>query len=155
MADQPSVLFVCVHNAGRSQMAAAFVSHLSQGAVEVRSAGSEPADRVNPAAVAAMAEVGIDIAAETPKILTTEAVIASDVVVTMGCGDTCPFYPGKRYEDWVLDDPAGKGLEAVRPIRDEIRRRVEILVGELLADDLAHGRDDHGQEDHDQEAAAR
>ena len=132
MADKPSVLFVCVHNAGRSQMAAAFLTHLSQGAVDVRSAGSEPADRVNPAAVAAMAEVGIDIAAEQPKILTTEAVKASDVVITMGCGDTCPFYPGKRYEDWVLEDPAGKGVEAVRPIRDEIRRRVETLISELV-----------------------
>ena len=125
MADKPSVLFVCVHNAGRSQMAAAFLTHLTQGAVDVRSAGSEPADRVNPAAVAAMAEVGIDIATEQPKILTTDAVKASDVVITMGCGDTCPFYPGKRYEDWVLEDPAGKGVDAVRPIRDEIRRRVE------------------------------
>ena len=132
MADKPSVLFVCVHNAGRSQMAAAFLTHLSSGAIEVRSAGSEPANQVNPAAVAAMAEVGIDIAAEQPKILTTEAVKASDVVITMGCGDTCPFYPGKRYEDWVLDDPAGKGVEAVRPIRDEIRRRVEILISELV-----------------------
>jgi arsenate reductase len=132
MVDKPSVLFVCVHNAGRSQMAAAFLTHLSQGAVEVRSAGSEPADRVNPAAVAAMAEVGIDIATEQPKILTTEAVKASDVVITMGCGDTCPYYPGKRYEDWVLDDPAGKGVDAVRPIRDEIRRRVENLISELV-----------------------
>ena len=132
MADKPSVLFVCVHNAGRSQMAAAFLTHLSGGAVDVRSAGSEPADRVNPAAVAAMAEVGIDIAAEQPKILTTEAVKASDVVITMGCGDTCPFYPGKRYEDWILEDPAGKGVDAVRPIRDEIRRRVEILIAELV-----------------------
>jgi len=132
MADKPSVLFVCVHNAGRSQMAAAFLTHLSNGTVDVRSAGSEPANRVNPAAVAAMAEVGIDIAAEQPKILTTEAVKASDVVITMGCGDTCPFYPGKRYEDWVLDDPAGKGVEAVRPIRDEIRQRVETLITELL-----------------------
>jgi arsenate reductase len=132
MADKPSVLFVCVHNAGRSQMAAALLTHLSGGAVDVRSAGSEPADRVNPAAVAAMAEVGIDIAAEQPKILTTEAVKASDVVITMGCGDTCPFYPGKRYEDWVLEDPAGKGVDAVRPIRDEIRRRVEILIAELV-----------------------
>jgi arsenate reductase (thioredoxin) len=131
MSDKPSVLFVCVHNAGRSQMAAAFLTHLSQGAVDVRSAGSEPADRVNPAAVAAMAEVGIDIATEQPKILTTDAVKASDVVITMGCGDTCPFYPGKRYEDWVLEDPAGKGLDAVRPIRDEIRRRVESLLSEL------------------------
>ena len=132
MADKPSVLFVCVHNAGRSQMAAAFLTHLSQGAVDVRSAGSEPADRVNPAAVAAMAEVGVDIATEQPKILTTEAVMASDVVITMGCGDTCPFYPGKRYEDWVLEDPAGKGVDAVRPIRDEIRRRVENLMTELV-----------------------
>jgi arsenate reductase len=132
MADKPSVLFVCVHNAGRSQMAAGFLTHLSQGAVDVRSAGSEPADRVNPAAVAAMAEVGIDIAAEQPKILTTDAVKASDVVITMGCGDTCPFYPGKRYEDWVLDDPAGKGIDAVRPIRDEIRRRVQNLITELV-----------------------
>jgi len=131
MADKPSVLFVCVHNAGRSQMAAAFLTHLPQGAVDVRSAGSEPADRVNPAAVAAMAEVGIDIATEQPKILTTDAVKASDVVITMGCGDTCPFYPGKRYEDWVLEDPAGKGVDAVRPIRDEIRRRVEKLISEL------------------------
>jgi arsenate reductase len=132
MADKPSVLFVCVHNAGRSQMAAAFLTHLSRGAVDVRSAGSEPADRVNPAAVAAMAEVGIDIATEQPKILTTDAVKASDVVITMGCGDTCPFYPGKRYEDWVLEDPAGKGIDAVRPIRDEIRRRVESLISELV-----------------------
>jgi len=131
MADKPSVLFVCVHNAGRSQMAAAFLTHLSNGTVDVRSAGSEPANQVNPAAVAAMAEVGIDIAAEQPKILTTEAVKASDVVITMGCGDTCPFYPGKRYEDWVLEDPAGKGVDAVRPIRDEIRRRVEKLISEL------------------------
>jgi arsenate reductase (thioredoxin) len=132
MADKPSVLFVCVHNAGRSQMAAAFLTHLSQGAVDVRSAGSEPADRVNPAAVAAMAEVGVDIAAGQPKILTNEAVMASDVVITMGCGDTCPFYPGKRYEDWVLEDPAGQGVDAVRPIRDEIRRRVENLISELV-----------------------
>jgi arsenate reductase len=132
MADKPSVLFVCVHNAGRSQMAAAFLTHLSRGAVDVRSAGSQPADRVNPAAVAAMAEVRIDIATEQPKILTTDAVKASDVVITMGCGDTCPFYPGKRYEDWVLEDPAGKGVDAVRPIRDEIRRRVESLISELV-----------------------
>jgi arsenate reductase len=132
VADKPSVLFVCVHNAGRSQMAAAFLTHLSQGAVDVRSAGSEPADRVNPAAVAAMAEVGIDIATEQPKILTNDAVKASDVVITMGCGDTCPFYPGKRYEDWVLEDPAGKGVDAVRPIRDEIRRRVGNLLSELV-----------------------
>ena len=130
--NRPSVLFVCVHNAGRSQMAAAFLSHLSQGAVEVRSAGSAPADRINPAAVQAMAEVGIDIAAARPKILTDAAVRESDVVITMGCGDTCPFYPGKRYEDWVLEDPAGKGVESVRPIRDEIRRRVEHLLAGLV-----------------------
>ena len=134
---KPSVLFVCVHNAGRSQMAAAFLAHLSQGRVEVRSAGSQPAEQVNPAAVQAMAEVGIDIAAQKPKILTDQAVRESDVVITMGCGDTCPFYPGKRYEDWVLEDPAGKGVESVRPIRDEIRGRVETLVGELLP--AAHG----------------
>ncbi|HEY5981276.1 MAG TPA: arsenate reductase ArsC [Microlunatus sp.] len=131
-AVRPSVLFVCVHNAGRSQMAAAYLSHLSRGAIEVRSAGSEPADQVNPAAVEAMAEEGIDITAETPKILTDAAVRASDVVITMGCGDTCPFYPGKRYEDWVLEDPAGKGVESVRPIRDEIRSRIEALIGQLL-----------------------
>jgi arsenate reductase (thioredoxin) len=129
---KPSVMFVCVHNAGRSQMAAAFLTHLSDGAVEVRSAGSAPGEKVNPAAVQAMAEVGIDIAAEKPKILTDQAVRESDVVITMGCGDTCPFYPGKRYEDWVLDDPAGKSVEAVRPIRDEIRRRVEALFDELI-----------------------
>jgi arsenate reductase (thioredoxin) len=129
---KPSVLFVCVHNAGRSQMAAAFLTHLSEGTVEVRSAGSEPADQVNPAAVQAMAEVGIDITAEKPKILTDQAVRESDVVITMGCGDTCPFYPGKRYEDWVLDDPAGKDIATVRPIRDEIRRRVEALLDQLV-----------------------
>src|SRR3954468_12280543 len=132
MSDKPSVLFVCVHNAGRSQMAAAFLMELSHGAVEVRSAGSEPADHINPAAVQAMAEVGIDIAAEKPKILTDQAVRESDVVITMGCGDTCPFYPGKRYEDWVLDDPAGKDVAAVRPIRDEIRRRVQALLDDLV-----------------------
>jgi protein-tyrosine-phosphatase len=130
---KPSVLFVCVHNAGRSQMAAAFLTHLSDGAIEVRSAGSAPADHINPAAAQAMAEVGIDITAERPKILTDHAVRESDVVITMGCGDTCPFYPGKRYEDWILDDPAGQGVEAVRPIRDEIRRRVETLINELVA----------------------
>ena len=128
---RPTVLFVCVHNAGRSQMAAAWLARLSAGAVEVRSAGSEPADAVNPAAVAAMLEVGIDLAGEVPKVITTDAVRASDVVVTMGCGDTCPYYPGKRYEDWVLDDPAGQGIDAVRPIRDEIRRRVEDLISQL------------------------
>jgi arsenate reductase (thioredoxin) len=129
---KPSVLFVCVHNAGRSQMAAAFLTHLSQGQVEVRSAGSEPAGQVNPAAVQAMAEVGIDISSEKPKILTDQAVRESDVVITMGCGDSCPFYPGKRYEDWVLEDPAGKGVDSVRPIRDEIRSRVQTLIAELL-----------------------
>jgi arsenate reductase (thioredoxin) len=129
---KPSVLFVCVHNAGRSQMAAAFLSHLSSGAVEVRSAGSAPADQINPAAVQAMAEVGIDIAAEKPKVLTDQAVRESDVVITMGCGDTCPFYPGKRYEDWQLDDPAGQGIDAVRPIRNQIKQRVHDLVAELL-----------------------
>jgi arsenate reductase len=128
---KPSVLFVCVHNAGRSQMAAGFLTHLAQGRIEVRSAGSAPAETVNPAAVQAMAEVGIDIASETPKILTDQAVRESDVVITMGCGDSCPFYPGKRYEDWVLDDPAGQGIDAVRPIRDEIRRRVENLIDQL------------------------
>jgi arsenate reductase (thioredoxin) len=131
MADKPSVLFVCVHNAGRSQMAAGFLRHLAGDTIEVRSAGSEPAERINPVAMQARAEEGIDITAEQPKILTTEAVEASDVVITMGCGDTCPFYPGKRYEDWVLDDPAGHGIEVVRPIRDEIRRRVEHLIEEL------------------------
>jgi len=133
MSDKPSVLFVCVHNAGRSQMAAAYLNHLSGGAVEVRSAGSAPAEQVNPAAIAAMAEEGIDIAAETPKILTTDVVQDSDVVITMGCGDTCPIFPGKRYEDWVLDDPAGQGLDAVRPIRDEIKARILTLLGELEA----------------------
>jgi len=131
MSEKPSVLFVCVHNAGRSQMAAAYLAHLSHGAIEVRSAGSAPADSVNPSVVAAMLEEGIDISAETPKILTTDAVIASDVVITMGCGDACPFYPGKRYEDWVLEDPAGQGVDAVRPIRDEIRRRVEELIADI------------------------
>jgi len=134
---RPSVLYVCVHNAGRSQMAAAFTHHLSGGAVEVRSAGSAPADAVNPAAVEAMAEEGIDITAEVPKVLTTDAVRASDVVVTMGCGDTCPIFPGKRYEDWELDDPAGRGVESVRPIRDEIRRRVLALLDELGVEPVA------------------
>jgi protein-tyrosine-phosphatase len=131
MTDKPSVLFVCVHNAGRSQMAAAYLANLSGGAVEVRSAGSAPADQVNPAAVEAMAEEGIDIAAEVPKVLTTDAVRESDVVITMGCGDTCPIFPGKRYEDWELDDPAGKGVEAVRPIRDQIKARILSLLDEL------------------------
>ncbi len=128
----PSVLFVCVHNAGRSQMAAGFMTALSGGAVEVRSAGSAPADRINPTAVAAMAEVGIDITAAQPKVLTTDAVQASDAVITMGCGDACPVFPGTRYEDWLLDDPAGQRIEAVRPVRDEIRRRVEALLADLL-----------------------
>ncbi len=132
MSSRPSVLFVCVHNAGRSQMAAAYLSHLSQGRIEVRSAGSEPGERVNPSAVRAMAEEGIDLSGEVPKILTADAVESSDVVITMGCGDACPFFPGKRYEDWVLEDPAGQTVEAVRPIRDEIRRRVEALIRDLL-----------------------
>ncbi|MEU9405512.1 arsenate reductase ArsC [Streptomyces sp. NPDC048281] len=127
----PSVLFVCVHNAGRSQMAAAFLTHLAGDRVEVRSAGSVPADQVNPAVVEAMKEVGIDISAETPKILTTEAVQASDVVITMGCGDTCPVFPGKKYLDWALEDPAGQGVEAVRPIRDEIETRIRALINEI------------------------
>ncbi len=129
---KPSVLFVCVHNAGRSQMAAAYLTALSAGAIEVRSAGSEPADSVNPAAVAAMAEEGIDMSAVTPKVLTVDAVWESDVVITMGCGDTCPIFPGKRYEDWELDDPAGQGIEAVRPIRDDIKTRIQGLIAELL-----------------------
>ena len=128
---KPSVLFVCVHNAGRSQMAAGFLSHLAGDAIEVRSAGSAPAETVNSAAVEAMAERGIDISAQSPKILTVDAVQDSDVVITMGCGDTCPIFPGKSYRDWVLDDPAGQGLEAVRPIRDEIERRVQALIAEL------------------------
>ncbi|MFE9623564.1 arsenate reductase ArsC [Streptomyces sp. NPDC006527] len=128
-----SVLFVCVHNAGRSQMAAGFLSHLAGDRIEVRSAGSLPGDQVNPAAVEAMKEVGVDISAAQPKVLTTEAVQASDYVITMGCGDACPIFPGKQYLDWTLEDPAGKGVEAVRPIRDEIRTRVEALVAEIDA----------------------
>ncbi|MFB4278861.1 arsenate reductase ArsC [Nonomuraea sp. MTCD27] len=131
MPDKPSVLFVCVHNAGRSQMAAGWLTHLAGDRVEVRSAGSAPADQVNPVAVEAMRESGIDITTAQPKILTVDAVEASDVVVTMGCGDACPIFPGKRYEDWTLDDPAGQGIEAVRAIRDQIRTRVEKLIGEL------------------------
>ncbi|NNU26648.1 arsenate reductase ArsC [Isoptericola sediminis] len=127
----PSVLFVCVHNAGRSQMAAGFLRALGGDAVEVRSAGSAPKDSINPVAVEAMLEQGVDIRAEQPKVLTTDAVQASDVVITMGCGDACPIYPGKRYEDWQLDDPAGQGIEAVRPIRDEIERRVRELLASL------------------------
>jgi arsenate reductase len=128
----PSVLFVCVHNAGRSQMAAGWLRHLAGDAVEVRSAGSLPADQVNPAAVAAMAEVGIDISGQRPKVLSTDAVEASDVVITMGCGDVCPVFPGTRYLDWDLADPAGQGVESVRPIRDEIGARVRTLLAELM-----------------------
>ncbi|WP_067601935.1 arsenate reductase ArsC [Nocardiopsis listeri] len=130
--DQPSVLFVCVHNAGRSQMTAAWLRHLSEGRTEVRSAGSAPADTLNPAVVEAMAEVSIDITDQNPKVLTADSVEASDVCVTMGCGDTCPIFPGKRYLDWELPDPAGQGVDAVRPIRDDIRKRVEELIGKLL-----------------------
>jgi arsenate reductase (thioredoxin) len=147
MTDKPSVLFVCVHNAGRSQMAAGYLTHLAGDAIDVRSAGSEPADQLNPVVVQAMAEEAIDIAAEQPKMLTDGAVRASDaeqpkmltdgavrasdVVITMGCGDTCPWYPGKRYEDWILDDPAGQDLDRVRAIRDQIRGRIETLIAEL------------------------
>jgi len=131
MNPTPTVLFVCVHNAGRSQMAAGYLTALARGAVQVRSAGSEPADQLNPVAVAAMAEDGIDITAGTPTLLTTDAVRESDVVITMGCGDTCPIFPGKRYEDWDLDDPAGQDLATVRGIRDQIRQRVTALLTEL------------------------
>ncbi|MER6113594.1 arsenate reductase ArsC [Streptomyces hirsutus] len=137
MSDKPSVLFVCVHNAGRSQMAAAWLTHLAGDRVEVRSAGSAPADQVNPAAVEAMREAGIDISTEIPKVLTVDAVKESDVCVTMGCGDTCPVFPGKRYLDWALDDPAGRGVAAVRPIRDEIRKRVEDLIAEIAPEPTA------------------
>lgn len=132
MDPRPSVLFVCVHNAGRSQMAAGFLAHLAGDTIEVRSAGSAPADTINAAAVQAMAEVGIDISNQSPKILAPGAVESSDVVITMGCGDACPVFPGVRYRDWALPDPAGKGIEAVRPIRDEIKARVEKLIGELV-----------------------
>jgi arsenate reductase len=132
VSDVPSVLFVCVHNAGRSQMAAGWLRSLAGDQVEVRSAGSVPGDRVNPAAVEAMAEVGIDISGQRPQVLVPGAVESSDVVITMGCGDACPIFPGKRYLDWQLEDPAGKGVEAVRPIRDEIERRVRTLLGELV-----------------------
>lgn len=131
MSDRPSVLFVCVHNAGRSQMAAGFLTAMARDRIDVRSAGSMPGNQINPVAVEAMAEVGIDIAGEQPKKLTDDAVVASDVVITMGCGDECPYFPGKRYEDWVLDDPAGQGIDAVRPIRDGIRARVEELIASL------------------------
>ncbi|MEU7842931.1 arsenate reductase ArsC [Micromonospora sp. NPDC049114] len=133
MSDKPSVLFVCVHNAGRSQMAAGWLRHLAGDAVEVRSAGSAPAETINPAAVQAMREVGIDITNQTPTLLEYATAESSDVIVTMGCGDACPVFPGRRYEDWKLDDPAGKGVDAVRPIRDDIRVRVERLVAELTA----------------------
>ena len=132
MSDKPEVLFVCVHNAGRSQMAAALLDHHANGRVLVRSAGSDPADRLNPAVVAAMAEVGIDLSRELPKPLTDQAVHAADVVITMGCGDACPIYPGKRYEDWQLQDPAGQSVEVVRGIRDQIDSRVQQLLGELV-----------------------
>ena len=130
---RPTVLFVCVHNAGRSQMAAALLDHHAQGRVQVLSAGSAPADSVNPAVVSAMSELGLDLSRAYPKPLTTEAVQTSDVVITMGCGDACPVFPGKRYLDWSLADPAGKGVDAVRPIRDEIDRRVRVLLAELMA----------------------
>ena len=132
MSDKPSVLFVCVHNAGRSQMAQGWLRHLAGDRVEVRSAGSAPGTAINPVAVQAMTEVGIEITAEHPKILTVDAVRESDVVITMGCGDTCPIFPGKRYEDWELTDPAGQGIEVVRQVRDEIRARIETLLEELL-----------------------
>ena len=134
MASRPSVLFVCIHNAGRSQMAAGFLRSLGGDAVEVRSAGSDPGPHVNPAAVEAMAEVGIDISDQSPKILTSDAVETSDVVITMGCGDACPIFPGISYRNWELDDPAGQGIDAVRPIRDEIRTRVQALITELLSE---------------------
>ncbi len=128
---KPTVLFVCVHNAGRSQMAAGYLRHLAGGQIEVLSAGSTPADSINPVAVEAMKEDGVDITSEAPKILTTDAVQESDVVITMGCGDACPIFPGKRYEDWKLDDPAGQGIESVRPIRDDIKARIRTLITEL------------------------
>ncbi|MEU3226649.1 arsenate reductase ArsC [Streptomyces sp. NPDC006976] len=137
MSDKPSVLFVCVHNAGRSQMAAAWLSHLAGDRIEVRSAGSAPGAEVNPAAVEAMAEVGIDISDQTPKILTVDAVQASDVCITMGCGDACPVFPGKRYLDWKLEDPAGQGVAAVRPIRDEIKALIEDLIEDLAPEPAA------------------
>ena len=131
MTDKPSVLFICVHNAGRSQMAAGYLTHLADDAIEVRSAGSAPADSINPIVLEAMREEGIDLTDQKPKILTPDAIQTSDVVITMGCGDVCPVFPGKRYLDWQLDDPAGEGLDVVRPIRDEIRRRIEKLITEL------------------------
>jgi len=134
MSQRPTVLFMCIHNAGRSQMAAGFLRHLSQGRIEVLSAGSEPALALHPVVVAAMAEVGIDLAAEHPRVVTPEMVQLADVVVTMGCGDTCPFFPGKRYEEWALDDPANQPIESVRVIRDDIRHRVEALIASLDVD---------------------
>ena len=131
MSQKPAVLFVCVHNAGRSQMAAGFLTALADGRIEVRSAGSMPGNQINPVAIQAMAEDGIDLSTQTPKILTTESVQASDVVITMGCGDACPIFPGKRYEDWELEDPAGQGVDSVRPIRDEIKTRIEDLIASL------------------------
>ena len=153
MSDQtPSVLFVCVHNAGRSQMASGFLQHLAAGRIEVRSAGSQPAESVNPAAVTAMAEIGIDISTQQPKILKTETVQESDVVITMGCGDACPIFPGKRYEDWQLADPAGQGVDAVRPIRDDIHSRVQVLIAELLpgAESLETTPQETGDREHGQ-----
>ena len=132
MSHIPEVLFVCVHNAGRSQMAAALLDHHAQGRVRVRSAGSEPAERINPAVATVMSEIGLDVSKEVPRKLLTEDVAASDVVITMGCGDACPIFPGKRYEDWKLEDPAGKGVDAVRPIRDEIKTRIEKLLADLV-----------------------
>jgi arsenate reductase len=133
--DNPTVLFVCVHNAGRSQMAAGWLRHIAGDRIEIWSAGSEPADRINPTAVEAMHEVGIDISGQTPKILTTDSVVRADVVITMGCGDTCPVFPGKRYEDWELTDPAGQSLEVVRQVRDDIKDRIRMLAKDLLAAD--------------------
>ncbi|MFE1322098.1 arsenate reductase ArsC [Kitasatospora phosalacinea] len=138
-----SVLFVCVHNAGRSQMAAGFLTHLAGDRIEVRSAGSAPGREVNPAAVAAMAEVGVDISGQQPKVLTAEAVQSSDYVITMGCGDACPYFPGRHYRDWTLDDPAGQGVEAVRPIRDAVKTLIEDLIAEIDAN-AAAGQDGHG-----------
>ena len=132
MSEKPTVLFVCVHNAGRSQMAAGWLRHLAGDAVEVRSAGSAPAETINPAAVEAMREVGIDITGQTPKLLEYATAQDSDVIITMGCGDACPVFPGKRYEDWNLDDPAGKGVDAVRPIRDDLKKRIEALLADLI-----------------------
>ena len=134
MSNKPTVLFVCVHNAGRSQMAAGYLTHLAGDRIEILSAGSAPADSINPVAIQVMSEEGIDISGEQPKILTDETVQSADVVITMGCGDSCKFYPGKRYEDWVLDDPAGQGVESVRPIRDAIRIKIEKLITELQVD---------------------